>query len=91
MQFATFYKPSTGYIAGTIPPRFDPSHVKPIPALGSDGVALFDGRWGMSRCVTTARDICRKRGYIGFTIEAGERFTNSRIVRPLELITGATA
>ena len=41
--------------------------------IGPNGVAVFDGRWGMARCVAEARDICSKRGYIGFTIEAGVR------------------
>lgn len=86
MQFATFYKPSTGYIAGTIPPQFSSEHVKPIPAMGSDGVAVFDGRWGRQRCIEAARDIARRRGFIGFTLEAGESFTRSRVIRPLELL-----
>lgn len=86
MQFAVFYKRSTGYIAGSVPPQFSPDHVKPTPALGSDGVAIFDGRFGLPRCVSLARDIARKRGYIGFTIEAGESFTRSRVIRKLELL-----
>lgn len=84
MQFATFYKPSTGYIAGSIPPRFSPEHVKPIPALGSDGVAIFDGRFSVERCAAEARTICRKRGFIGFTIEAGEAFSRARVIRAYE-------
>ena len=87
MQFATFYKLSTGYINGSIPPRFSPDHIKPIPALGSDGVAVFDGRFSIGRCATEARDICRKRGFIGFTIERGARFTDSRVIRPFEAVT----
>lgn len=83
MQFATFYKPSTGYVAGSIPPRFDGPKT-PIPALGSDGVAIFDRRYSMARCVSEARAICRKHGFIGFTIERGESFTRSNIVRKLE-------
>lgn len=86
MQFAVFFMPSTGYIAGTVPPQFSPDHVRPIPALGSDGVAVFDGRWSKEHCAAVARDIARKRGFIGFTLEAGESFTRSRVIRKLELI-----
>jgi len=85
MQFATFFKPSTGYVAGSIPPRFD-GEVVPVEALGSDGVALFDGRFGLARCVDEARAICRRRGYIGFTISRGESFTRSRVVRRYEAV-----
>lgn len=84
MQFATFYKLSLGYVPGSIPPRFSADHVKPIEALGSDGVAVFDGRYGIERCASEARDICRKRGYIGFTLSAGQSFTRSREIRKLE-------
>jgi hypothetical protein len=86
MQFAQFYHDSTGYVAGSIPPRFSPEHVKPIPACGSDSVAVLDGRFGMARCVAEARRICKARGFTGFTIERGARFTDSRIVRALELL-----
>lgn len=86
MIFATFYKPSTGYVPGSIPPRFSPDHVKLIEALGSDGVAVFDGRWGIERCATEARRICKARGFHGFTIETGPRFTDSRVVRKLEKV-----
>lgn len=87
MIFATFYKPSTGYVPGSIPPRFAPEHVKLIPALGSDGVAIFDGRFSVERCAAEARAICKARRFHGFTIEAGPRFTDSRIVRKLEKVT----
>lgn len=85
MQFATFYKMSTGYVAGTIPPRFD-GEKEPIPALGSDGVAIIDGRLSVENAANVARDIARRRGFVGFTIERGARFTDSRIARKLELI-----
>ena len=86
MKFATFYKLSTGYVVGSIPPRFD-GEKKPVPALGSDGVAIFDGRFGNTRCADLARDICRKRGFIGFQIEAGSRFTDSHVIRRYESVS----
>jgi len=83
MRFAVFHKLSTGYVDGTIPPRFDGPKV-PIPALGSDGMRIFDGRFGMSRCASEARAICKARGFAGFTIEAGASFTQSRVIRAFE-------
>lgn len=85
MQFATFFKLSTGYVAGSIPPRFDGERV-PVEALGSDGVAIFDGRFGLNRCAAEARELCRRRGFIGFTVSRGESFTQSRIVRGYEAV-----
>lgn len=89
MRFATFYKNSTGYVEGNYSgsPRFSPDHVKPIPALGGDGVIVFDGRWSIDHCVDVARNICINRKLVGFTIEQGESFTRSRIIRKLELVT----
>ena len=46
--FIQFYTLSAGYIQGTIPPKFDKAHAKPIEALGSDGVLFVDGRWSKS-------------------------------------------
>jgi len=85
MRFAVFHKLSTGYVAGSIPPRFD-GPAKPIPALGSDGVMRFDGRYSLRHCAALARTACRKRGFIGFTIEHGESFTRSREARPFEYV-----
>ena len=85
MRFATFYTLSTGYVAGSIPPRFD-GEKKPIPATGSDSVFILDGRLSLNNCANVARDICRKRSFIGFTIESGETFTCAHVIRKLELI-----
>jgi hypothetical protein len=46
--FIQFYRLSAGYIQGTIPPKFDKVHAKPIEALGSDGVLFVDGSWSIS-------------------------------------------
>jgi rRNA maturation protein Nop10 len=89
MRFAQFYHNSTGYIAGSIPPRFSPDHVRPIPACGSDSVMVFDGRYSLRRCVDLARVECKRRGFTGFTIEVGARFADSRIERALETLRGA--
>jgi hypothetical protein len=44
MTYVQFYQNSTGYIAGSIPPRFSDANIKPIPMCGSDGVYILDGR-----------------------------------------------
>lgn len=86
MKYAQFFTMSTGYIAGTIPPRFDAANMRPIEACGSDGVHILDGRYRLARCIDVARAECRRRKYVGFTIMAGESFTNSRVLRGLEVI-----
>lgn len=35
---------STGYIFGTIPPKFDENNKKPIDMCGSDSIVNLDGR-----------------------------------------------
>ena len=67
--FIQFYSLSTGYIQGTIPPKFDKAHAKPIEAMGSDGVLLVDGRWSKSTQHEKAREYAKARGFIGYTLE----------------------
>ena len=66
--FIQFYRLSTGYIQGTIPPKFDKAHQKPIEALGSDGVLFVDGRWSKSTQHEKAREYAKARGFIGYTL-----------------------
>lgn len=84
-RYAKFFQLSTGYVEGSTPPRFNGPR-EPVPACGSDSVAYIDGRYGMARAVTEARETCKARGYIGFTINADAFPKESRILRPLELI-----
>lgn len=86
MIYGQFYKMSTGYIAGTIPPQFAESHCVPIAALGSDSVYIVDGRRSLRTAANEIRDICKKRGFIGFTIHSGANFSNSRQVRFYESV-----
>ncbi len=80
MKFAQFYKKSTGYVAGSIPPKFDPAHVKPIEALGSDGVTVMDGRFSLNTQHMVAKEICRQRGFLGYTLHEGASFSVNRKV-----------
>lgn len=88
MRYIQFFHNSTGYIAGTTPPQFSPEHVKPIPDCGSDSVLRLDGRFNMSTCVQVAREACRaRRGCVGFTINAGRSYSDSREIRKFEQVT----
>ena len=86
MKYAQFFQMSTGYIAGTIPPEFRADANKPIPACGSDSVFHLDGRFNLATQANAARAECKRRGFIGFTLNAGERYTTSRETRKLELV-----
>ena len=55
MRYAQFFIMSTGYVAGSIPPRFDAAHIAPIEACGSDSVCILDGCYRIARCVAVAR------------------------------------
>jgi hypothetical protein len=65
--FAEFYKLSTGYVEGSIPPRFD-GPVKFIRALGDRGTILIDGRLDDYTIHAIAADECKKRGFLGYKI-----------------------
>lgn len=63
-----FLQLSTGYVAGSIPPRFDEAHKKPIHACGSDATLHCDGRYSLRRIHEEARDYAKRRGFIGYQI-----------------------
>lgn len=75
---AQFYQLSTGYIPGSIPPQYDDSHKKPIEACGDRAVIILDGRNNSQTWHAIARAECKKRGYIGYVLRRGERFTQAR-------------
>lgn len=73
-QFAQFFHHSTGYVAGTIPPRFDGPKTL-IEACGSDSVLPIDGRLGLTSAINLARETARQRGYPAFEIRFGFSFS----------------
>jgi len=81
MRFAEFYHASTGWNG-----RDFSGPVTLIPACGSDSVLPIDGRWSERRAIEHAREVCIKRGWRGFTMNAGDSYTRSRVVRPLEVV-----
>jgi hypothetical protein len=54
MKYVQFYQKSTGYIAGSIPPRFSDEHIRPIEMCGSDGVYILDGRNNLDNMIIDA-------------------------------------
>ena len=76
-KYIQFYILSTGYVKGTIPPRFDGPQV-PVPALGSDSVIIPDGRLSDSSVYYLAKYEAVKRRYIGFSIERSDNFREPR-------------
>ena len=87
MLFAQFYHLSTGYVPGSIPPRFDDAYKRPIEACGDRAVIVLDARHSNATNDNIARAECEKRGYIGYQIFRGETFTRSRPVSRLRKIT----
>jgi hypothetical protein len=70
MKYTEFYKLSTGYKAGSIPPIFDVKYIKPIPAVGSDSIMYHDGRYCIETIINKSYERLAKLGkhYIGFKI-----------------------
>lgn len=75
MLFAQFYKMSTGYIDGTIPPQF--GEKKLIEASGDRSVIVLDGRLSGSFNCHIAREECKKRGYVAYALFKGLTFTRA--------------
>lgn len=67
-KYIQFLKMSTGYVPGSIPPRFSDEYKKPIEALGSDGVAPIDGRWNSATAHAYAISEAKRRGAIGYRL-----------------------
>lgn len=72
-----FLQQSTGYVEGSIPPRFEESAKRLIDAPGSDGVFILDGR---NSAETMRRDALKRaqrlehwKRFAGFQIVTGPR------------------
>ena len=74
MLYAQFYQLSTGYIVGTIPPKFGKPEI--IEACGDRSVIILDGRYTETNNILIARSECIKRGYIGYSVHDGRDFNN---------------
>jgi hypothetical protein len=75
MYFIQFFHMSTGYVQGSIPPRFDNAMRTPIEATGDRSVIVLDGRESASTHHNIARVEGAKRGFIGYKICKGSSFS----------------
>lgn len=80
MRFAQFYKKSTGYVPGSIPPKFDSAYVQPIAATGDRGVVIIDKRIRAKSACKIAAAECEKLGFIGWRMFEGSSFSQCRPV-----------
>ena len=80
MRYAQFYQYSTGYVAGSIPPRFDPAHVCPMEACGDRAVIIIDARMKPSDAGKIAAHECMKRGFIGWKMYEGASILSAKPV-----------
>lgn len=81
MIFAQFFHDSTGWNG-----RDFSGPVSLIPACGSDSVLLIDGRFSRANAAAYARKIAAARGWKGFTLNAGDSFSQARETRGLETL-----
>lgn len=85
MKYVQFYQKSTGYIAGSIPPRFSDANIKPIEMCGSDGVYILDGRNNLDNMILDAEKRLEKMRMIhtyiiGYKIIKAQRFSDTGTV-----------
>ena len=78
MKYVQFYTRSTGYVEGSIPPRFDEALKLPIEACGDRGVMIVDASIRPSKVAAIAASEAVKRGYIGYRVFQGRTFTDAK-------------
>lgn len=86
-----FLQESTGYVEGSIPPRFDDAHKKLIDACGSDGCQLLDGRLSMRNMHTNALYRAQRlehfKQYSAYVLCKGPRFCSEIHRTPVRTLT----
>ena len=89
--YAQFFTHSTGYIEGTIPPQFSKDAIRPIEACGDRGMVKLSGaRMPLNQpTLRVARQECRRRGFVGFSIIAGESLLWATTIRAYEAVDSA--
>lgn len=70
--WAIFYQLSTGYVAGSIPPRFEESAKYPIEACGDRAVLRLDGRLSPDKFHDIAADWAKRHGFVGYSLQRGD-------------------
>ena len=68
-HYIQFKSLSTGYIQGSIPPKFSKENIKAINSLGSDGIYYLDNRLSLENMINKGFNLCTERGNkVGFSI-----------------------
>lgn len=84
--YIQFYTMSTGYIEGTVPPKF--SKQIAIEATGDRSVIQVDGRLAQSKVVSIAMDECKARGFVGYKVLKGNKLSDAKPVSPFWAVRG---
>ena len=81
MIYVQMYHLSTGYVKGSMPPRFDEKLKKPIEACGSENVVVLDARLKLSRLKQQADSLLSSPKFhraCGYRLMRGSSFTNAK-------------
>ena len=84
MIWAQFWTESTGYVEGSVPPRFEKAAVRPVEACGDRAHIRLDARLSKDSNARIARAECVKRGYLGFSLLCGESLCRTYAFRGFE-------
>ncbi len=69
MKYIQLLGLSTGYVEGTIPPRFINSNIKAIDMLGTSSRIVLDGRYSLETCINKGFEHMQKHSNtIGFKV-----------------------
>lgn len=77
--YIEYYSLSLGYVPNSMPPRFDDSHRRPIPAQGSQSIIPIDGRV-RNRGTIQRIALAHARTYIGYQLLRGTSLGTARAV-----------
>lgn len=76
--YCQFFHESTGYVPGSIPPRFDDKYIKPIEMIGSDGVFILDARRSLHNMIEDCKEQIKRhiksKYIVGFEIRRANSF-----------------
>lgn len=83
--YCQFLVMSTGYVSGSIPPRFEESNKVPIDLLGSDGIFILDARKSIVNmaidCKERIKQLYKVQNHIiGFRIYRSDRFDSRNCI-----------
>lgn len=90
IEFIQFYGLSTGYVMGSVPPKFLEEYKEPIELLGSDGVRQLDRRFSWSNKHEQAMQATKNhRNAIGYKLMGGRSFSDATATSSLILLDGS--